>query len=159
MPRPIKKWADNDPLLSHGQDHKARLITLSSHGHDASTRHGFLSLKESRIQRRATNDENQNLQRRWRLRPEIWEFGCIVFEMLTGKQLWLAYKDLGKNEVLRCVGYENEIELVISSSSVSNKGKIFLMGCLCKKTNAITSYSWFSDDDEASDDEGNDDEL
>ena len=23
---------------------------------------------------------------------EIWAFGCIVFEMLTGKQLWLAYK-------------------------------------------------------------------
>nr|GEZ93913.1 ankyrin repeat-containing protein [Tanacetum cinerariifolium] len=37
------------PLLSDGQDHKARLITLWSHGHDASTRHGLLSLEESRI--------------------------------------------------------------------------------------------------------------
>ncbi|PWA91312.1 hypothetical protein CTI12_AA091790 [Artemisia annua] len=51
MPRPIK-WAGNDPLLSHGRDHKTRLITLWLHGHDASTRHGFLSLEESRIQRR-----------------------------------------------------------------------------------------------------------
>nr|GEZ67206.1 reverse transcriptase domain-containing protein [Tanacetum cinerariifolium] len=35
----------------HGQDLKARLITLWSHGQDASTRHGLLSLEESRIQR------------------------------------------------------------------------------------------------------------
>nr|GEX12692.1 zinc finger, CCHC-type [Tanacetum cinerariifolium] len=89
---------------------------------------------------------------------EIWAFGCIVFEMLIDKQIWLAYKDLGKNEVLRCVGYENEIELVISSSSVLNKGKIILMGCLCKKTNAITSYLWFSIDDDDADDEASDDE-
>ncbi|GKF73704.1 mitogen-activated protein kinase kinase kinase 17-like protein [Tanacetum coccineum] len=53
--------------------------------------------------------------------------------MLSGKQLWLAYKDLDKNEVLIRVGYENEIELVISSSSVSNGGKSFLKGCLCKQ--------------------------
>nr|GEW81205.1 mitogen-activated protein kinase kinase kinase 17-like [Tanacetum cinerariifolium] len=64
---------------------------------------------------------------------DIWALGCVVFEMLTGKQLWLAYKDLGKNEVLRRVGYENEIESVISSSSVSNEGQSFLKGCLCKK--------------------------
>ncbi|GJV58899.1 mitogen-activated protein kinase kinase kinase 17-like protein [Tanacetum coccineum] len=64
---------------------------------------------------------------------DIWAFGCIVFEMLSGKQLWLAYKDLDKNEVLIRVGYENEIELVISSSSVSNGGKSFLKGCLCKQ--------------------------
>ncbi|PWA47440.1 hypothetical protein CTI12_AA451530 [Artemisia annua] len=50
MPRPIS-WGDNDPLLSHGRDHKTRLITLWLHGHNASTRHGFLSLEESRIQR------------------------------------------------------------------------------------------------------------
>ncbi|GJY67353.1 hypothetical protein Tco_0469591 [Tanacetum coccineum] len=49
MQRPIR-WADNDPLLNHGQDHKARLITLWLHGLDASTRHGLLSLEESRIQ-------------------------------------------------------------------------------------------------------------
>ncbi|PWA96135.1 phosphorylase kinase, gamma catalytic subunit [Artemisia annua] len=54
---------------------------------------------------------------------DIWAFGCIVFEMLTGKKLWLAYKDLGKNEVLRRVGYENEIESVISSSSISNEDR------------------------------------
>nr|GEW01720.1 mitogen-activated protein kinase kinase kinase 17-like [Tanacetum cinerariifolium] len=60
-------------------------------------------------------------------------FGCIVFEMLTGEKLWLAYKDLGKNEVLRRVGYDNEIELVISSSSISNEAKSFLKGCLSKK--------------------------
>nr|GEY50373.1 mitogen-activated protein kinase kinase kinase 17-like [Tanacetum cinerariifolium] len=64
---------------------------------------------------------------------DIWAFGCIVFEMLTGKKLWLPYKDLGKNEVLRRVGYENEIELVISSSSISNEAKSFLKGCLSKK--------------------------
>nr|GEV83616.1 mitogen-activated protein kinase kinase kinase 17-like [Tanacetum cinerariifolium] len=64
---------------------------------------------------------------------DIWAFGCIVFEMLTGKKLWLAYKDLGKNEVLRRVGYENEIKSVISSSRVSNKRKSFLQGCLSKK--------------------------
>ena len=64
---------------------------------------------------------------------DIWAFGCIVFEMLTGKQLWLTYKDLGKNEVLRRVGYENEIESVISSSSVSDLAQSFLKGCLCKK--------------------------
>lgn len=63
---------------------------------------------------------------------DIWAFGCIVFEMLTGKKLWLAYKDMGKNEVLIRVGYENEIESVISSSSISNEGKSFLKGCLCK---------------------------
>ncbi|GJR43628.1 mitogen-activated protein kinase kinase kinase 17-like protein [Tanacetum coccineum] len=55
---------------------------------------------------------------------DIWAFGCIVFEMLT---------DLDKNEVLIRVGYENEIKLVISSSSVSNEGKSFLKGCLCKQ--------------------------
>ncbi|GKB30218.1 hypothetical protein Tco_0869619, partial [Tanacetum coccineum] len=49
MPRPIR-WADNDPLLSHGRNHKARLITLWLHGLDASTRHGLLSLEESRTQ-------------------------------------------------------------------------------------------------------------
>ncbi|GJS27430.1 ribonuclease H-like domain-containing protein [Tanacetum coccineum] len=51
------------------------------------------------------------------VKPEIWAFGCTVFEMLTGKQIWLAYKELGKNEVLRRVGYENGIDSVISSSS------------------------------------------
>ncbi|GJS42110.1 phosphatidylinositol 4-kinase alpha 1-like protein isoform X1 [Tanacetum coccineum] len=50
MPEPIR-WASNDPLLSHGQSHNARLITLWLHGLDTSTRHGLLSLEESRIQR------------------------------------------------------------------------------------------------------------
>ncbi|GKC86297.1 hypothetical protein Tco_1142014, partial [Tanacetum coccineum] len=49
MPRPIR-WAENDPLLSHGRNHKARLITLGLHGLDASARHELLSLEESRIQ-------------------------------------------------------------------------------------------------------------
>ncbi|GKB08837.1 hypothetical protein Tco_0837149 [Tanacetum coccineum] len=39
---------DNDPLLSHGRNHKAWLITLWLHGLNASTIHGLLSLEESR---------------------------------------------------------------------------------------------------------------
>ncbi|GKA32704.1 mitogen-activated protein kinase kinase kinase 17-like protein [Tanacetum coccineum] len=57
-----------------------------------------------------------------RVATDIWVFGCIVFEILNAKQIWLAYKNLGKNKVLRCVGYENEIE----TSNLSNEGKSIL---------------------------------
>nr|GEW02990.1 hypothetical protein CTI12_AA091790 [Tanacetum cinerariifolium] len=43
------------------KDHNAQLITLWSHGHDASTIHGLLSLEESRIQRLVLIDANNVL--------------------------------------------------------------------------------------------------
>nr|GEW01718.1 mitogen-activated protein kinase kinase kinase NPK1-like [Tanacetum cinerariifolium] len=53
---------------------------------------------------------------------DIWAFGCIVFEMLTGEKLWLAYKDLDDDDDDGDDGYKNEL----CKSSCSNRSKYVL---------------------------------
>ncbi|PWA95792.1 protein kinase superfamily protein [Artemisia annua] len=64
---------------------------------------------------------------------DIWAFGCIMFEMLAGNPPWHLYKGLGINKVLKRISYESEIESVMVSAGISEEGKSFLKGCLCKK--------------------------
>nr|GFA01625.1 mitogen-activated protein kinase kinase kinase 17-like [Tanacetum cinerariifolium] len=63
---------------------------------------------------------------------DIWAFGCIVFEMLSGNPPWFLYKGLGINKILKRISYEKEIESVMVSAGISEEGKSFLKGCLCK---------------------------
>nr|GEY89529.1 mitogen-activated protein kinase kinase kinase 17-like [Tanacetum cinerariifolium] len=68
---------------------------------------------------------------------DIWAFGCIVFEMLSGNPPWFLYKGLGINKILKRISYEKEIESVMVSAGISEEGKSFLKGCLCEVRHII----------------------
>ncbi|XP_076954209.1 mitogen-activated protein kinase kinase kinase 20-like [Bidens hawaiensis] len=62
---------------------------------------------------------------------DIWAVGCIVFHMLTGKQLWLESQDLGVDEVLSRICDVNDLPFV--NCGLSNDAVSFLKGCLSRK--------------------------
>nr|XP_043617810.1 mitogen-activated protein kinase kinase kinase 20-like [Erigeron canadensis] len=67
---------------------------------------------------------------------DIWAFGCIVLEMLTGKPPWDSKLDTNGDEVLACIGESNEVPDI--PSTVSKEAKSFLKGCFSRKP----MYRW-----------------
>ncbi|XP_052174497.1 mitogen-activated protein kinase kinase kinase 20-like [Diospyros lotus] len=62
---------------------------------------------------------------------DIWAFGCIVLEMLTGKSPWDGEKKLDSEALLRQIGEGNELPKLPSTLSI--EGKEFLKGCFARK--------------------------
>ncbi|KAI7985772.1 Mitogen-activated protein kinase kinase kinase 17 [Camellia lanceoleosa] len=63
---------------------------------------------------------------------DIWAFGCIVLEMLTGKPPWVGKEDLEAEVLLRQIGKGHELPKV--PSEVSKEGREFLKGCFARKS-------------------------
>ncbi|XP_071712344.1 mitogen-activated protein kinase kinase kinase 20-like [Rutidosis leptorrhynchoides] len=62
---------------------------------------------------------------------DIWAFGCIVFEMLTGNSLLFPERNLGIDEIVRRIRDYKELPFI--SSGVSEEACSFLKCCLSKK--------------------------
>ncbi|GKB16124.1 mitogen-activated protein kinase kinase kinase 17-like protein [Tanacetum coccineum] len=89
---------------------------------------------------------------------DIWAFGCIVLEMLTGNSPWGSMRETNCDEVLARIGNSNEVPLI--PSTLSREVKSFLKGCFSRKA----MYRWTAemllahpflegvDDDEENDD-------
>nr|GEV17023.1 mitogen-activated protein kinase kinase kinase 17-like [Tanacetum cinerariifolium] len=62
---------------------------------------------------------------------DIWAFGCIVLEMLTGNPPWGSMLETNCDEVLARIGNSNEVPLI--PSTLSREVKSFLKGCFSRK--------------------------
>lgn len=62
---------------------------------------------------------------------DIWAFGCIVLEMLTGNPPWGSMVETNCDEVLARIGESNEVPLI--PSTLSREVKSFLKGCFSRK--------------------------
>lgn len=101
--------------------------------------------------KRATRNKNRrNLDLYWRgtytyLSPEtvldnaqeapsdIWAFGCVVFEMLTGQPVWGPLDDVDSEIILDRIGKNGEFPKI--PDGVSNLGREFLKGCFSRNPN------------------------
>ncbi|WCJ40318.1 Protein kinase superfamily protein [Euphorbia peplus] len=61
---------------------------------------------------------------------DIWALGCIVYEMLTGKQVWDPKPDMTSDEVFKKISDRCEMPKI--PSNISEEGKKFLKGCLVR---------------------------
>ncbi|XP_058226605.1 mitogen-activated protein kinase kinase kinase 20-like [Rhododendron vialii] len=63
---------------------------------------------------------------------DIWAFGCIVLEMITGKPPWVGKGDLDGEELLRLIGQGHESPKI--PDELSKDMRQFLKGCFSRKT-------------------------
>ncbi|KAH7867394.1 hypothetical protein Vadar_032833 [Vaccinium darrowii] len=63
---------------------------------------------------------------------DIWAFGCIVLEMLTGKPPWVGKGDLDAEELIRLISEGHESHEI--PVELSREGREFLKGCFSRKT-------------------------
>ncbi|KAF5932509.1 hypothetical protein HYC85_028680 [Camellia sinensis] len=88
------------------------------------------------LTKRAKQNKKRRLDPYWRGTPmylsDIWAFGCIVLEMLTGKPPWVGKEDLDAEVLLRQIGEGHELPKV--PSEVSEEGREFLKGCFARKS-------------------------
>ncbi|CAI9113843.1 OLC1v1014528C1 [Oldenlandia corymbosa var. corymbosa] len=63
------------------------------------------------------------------LPSDIWAFGCIVLEMLTGKPPWGSKEEMNSEEIMDKIGKE----LPQIPNWISKEAKSFLKGCFVKK--------------------------
>lgn len=99
------------------------------------------------LAKRATKNKNRKLEHYWRgtptyLSPEvvmdgvqeapsdIWAFGCIAVEMLTGKPAWGPSNDVDPEVVLDRIGKNGELPKI--PDDVSREGREFLKGCFSR---------------------------
>ncbi|KAL2554862.1 mitogen-activated protein kinase kinase kinase 21 [Forsythia ovata] len=105
------------------------------------------------LAKRAQGNKKRKLEPYWRgtpryLAPEavvdnvqefpsdIWAFGCIVLEMLTGKPPWDGKQELNAEDILRKIGEGCELpcELPKIQSEISKDARDFLKGCFVRKS-------------------------
>ena len=65
------------------------------------------------------------------LPSDIWAFGCVVCEMLTGKSPWDRGKYMDTNDILCLIADENEFPTI--PSQISTQARAFLKACLVRK--------------------------
>ncbi|XP_073125099.1 mitogen-activated protein kinase kinase kinase 20-like [Henckelia pumila] len=63
---------------------------------------------------------------------DIWAVGCIVLEMLTGKNPWQGEKELKAEDILAKIGARQESPKI--PNDVSNDARDFLKGCFVRKS-------------------------
>ncbi|XP_057460105.1 mitogen-activated protein kinase kinase kinase 20-like [Actinidia eriantha] len=92
---------------------------------------------------------------------DIWAFGCIVLEMLTGKPLWFGKQDMDAEALLRMIGEGYESPKI--PDEISREGREFLKGCFSRKSmfrftaDMLLNHSFFKglvDDDDDDVEEG-----
>ncbi|PIN00056.1 MEKK [Handroanthus impetiginosus] len=100
------------------------------------------------LTKRAKQSKKRKLEPYWRgtpmyLSPEavmdnlqdppcdIWAFGCIVLEMLTGKPPWDENRELSAEEILARIGTGGKLPKI--PNDVSKDARDFLKGCFVRK--------------------------
>lgn len=101
------------------------------------------------LTKRAKQSKKRKLEPYWRgtpmyLSPEavvdnvqespcdIWAFGCIVLEMLTGKPPWDENKEFSAEELFRKIGEGRESPKI--PNGISKEAREFLKGCFVRKS-------------------------
>ncbi|KAK4587821.1 hypothetical protein RGQ29_019000 [Quercus rubra] len=64
-------------------------------------------------------------------KSDIWAFGCVVCEMLTGKSPWDREEELNTEELLGVIGNERVLPKI--PSGISKEARDFLKACLVRK--------------------------
>ncbi|KAL2554863.1 mitogen-activated protein kinase kinase kinase 21 [Forsythia ovata] len=100
------------------------------------------------LAKRAQGNKKRKLEPYWRgtlryLAPEavlgnvqefpsdVWAFGCIVLEMLTGKPPWYGKEELNAEAILHKIGEGCELPKI--PSEISKEARDFLKGCFVRK--------------------------
>ena len=61
---------------------------------------------------------------------DVWAFGCIVLEMVTGKPPWFVKKDMDAEALLHMIGEGYKSPKILDE--VSTEGRQFLKGCFLR---------------------------
>ncbi|GFZ17260.1 mitogen-activated protein kinase kinase kinase 21 [Actinidia rufa] len=76
---------------------------------------------------------------------DIWAFGCIVLEMVTGKPPWFGKEDMDAEALLHMIGEGYESPKI--PNKISREGREFLKGCFFEESDGEEcSCSFYSDD-------------
>ena len=87
------------------------------------------------------------------MKSDIWAFGCVVCEMLTGKSPWDKEEELDTEELLNLIGDERELPKI--PSGISREARDFLKACLVRKpmfrftVEMLMDHPFLADVDEA----------
>lgn len=104
--------------------------TSTQHNYIANINFDFGMGKNTKVTQEikgCVNNNNNNVE----LEPgcDIWALGCIVLEMLTGKNMWDGIEDSEIEDLLCRIGNGHGF-LKLSSEIISREAKGFLKGCL-----------------------------
>ncbi|PSR89369.1 Mitogen-activated protein kinase kinase [Actinidia chinensis var. chinensis] len=96
---------------------------------------------------------------------DIWAFGCMVLEMVTGKPPWFGKEDMDAEALLRMIGKGYESPKI--PDKISREGREFLKGCFSRKSmfrftaEMLLNHSFLEAlvDDGVDDDEDNNNEV